>query len=150
MERGYETEVHTQRVGAVLFNRFVGSNHVALGLGHANPSPSEIFLRQHSCFLKGNQYAFFAHFQALAFARLAVRGHRQNLALILQCCKWLTNLNIAGVEQDLRPESGVQQVHNRMLGSADIAVNRHPIINFLRVPGVLKVVGIAEAQEVPR
>src|SRR5690606_17812544 len=49
----------------------------------------------------------------------------------------------------LGPEAGVQQVHHGVLGTADVIVDRQPILNTFSIKCPLVVVRVGKAQEVP-
>ena len=54
-----------------------------------------------------------------------------------------------GVPQGLGPEAGVEQVHDAVLGAADVEVHRHPAPDGIEVKGLVVLVRAAEAQKIP-
>ena len=73
----------------------------------------------------------------------------QNHALIYEAIKWFGGLQMASVEQHLVPEPSVQQVQHRVLGTADVQVDGHPLLFKFRIDEDGVVFRIDEAQVVP-
>ncbi len=51
--------------------------------------------------------------------------------------------------QNVLPESGIEKVERRVLGAADVQIDRHPVGLVLRIPGNVIPVWADEAQVVP-
>ena len=73
----------------------------------------------------------------------------QDQALVDELLERLRLGDMAQVEHDLVPETGIEQMQDRMLGAADVEIDRHPIFLGFLGPGLLLVVRIQETQEVP-
>jgi hypothetical protein len=109
-----------------------------------------VFGRQRGRFLKGDQYAIFANVQPLIFPRASEGSEGKNLPLVFQPCKRFLDGHEAGIEEHLGPESCVEQMHDGVFGTADIAVHWHPILRGVKAPRLFVVCRVAEPEEVPR
>jgi len=67
----------------------------------------------------------------------------------LQALERLVRRHEAEIVEDLVPETRVEQVQDRVLGAAEVEVDRQPVAFPVRVPGPLPVARIDEAQVVP-
>ena len=82
----------------------------------------------------------------LIFSLFVAEDH----ALVHQLLERLLRRHDADVVQHLVPEPRIQQVQHRMLGAADVQVDRQPfLLHLLRIDSSLVVVRIDEAQVVP-
>ena len=79
----------------------------------------------------------------------SVLNFSQDHPLIDQPLEWLGRADQAAIEEDFVPESAVEQVQYRVLGAANVKVNRHPVLLFFRVPGLIGVPGVQIPQIVP-
>ncbi len=135
LERGDEQLESAQRVCAVLVNRFVGGDDVAFRFAHPHPLPREFVFGKGFGLGETDEDAVFADIQALPFARLAIGGLGEDLPLVEEAGERFLHRNESGIEQHFGPEAGIEKVHDRVLGAADIAVHRHPALEAFWAPG---------------
>ena len=65
----------------------------------------------------------------------------QDHALVDQLLKRLRRRHVAAIEQHLVPEARVEQVQHRMLGAADVEIDRQPVFRFVGSQNALSLFG---------
>ncbi len=57
--------------------------------------------------------------------------------------------NQSAIKKDFVPKTGVEEVKNRVLDTADVEVNRHPIVFFILRPRFVIVLRIDKTKVIP-
>ena len=69
--------------------------------------------------------------------------------LIEEAGEWFVIVNDAHVTQCFDEETGIEQMHHGMLGTAGIDIDRHPLLELFLAEGLFVIVRIAVAEEIP-
>ena len=137
------------RIGAVIGNDVFGVDDVLLRLGHLDDLAD---LHRQAIGLQRRAIAAALDFGGaeIDFARaiLAAVGLVRDHALREEAGERLLHLDRADMRQCARPETGVEQVQDRVFDPADILLHRQPLRHF---GGIKRLVGrlAGKAQEIP-
>ena len=124
----------------------VGRHHVAQRLGHLGHDLGELLAG-----LLVEEAAVAFHHEGrrdLGLAGIEV-GVGEDHALVVELVERLATADEAQIEQDLVPESAVQEVQHRVLGAADVEIDRKPVLLDRGVDEAFLVLRVCVAQVVP-
>ena len=124
LQRPHEHFIEPQRIGSILFDDSLRIDHILQRLGHLGNNPlkglSGLNMLGHSLGILLDQID---RDQCTA---LVFKCVRKDHPLIDEFLKRFGLRNISSIVQDLMPKPRIQQMKDRMFGSTDVKIDRHP------------------------
>ena len=146
IERAHEHFVQAKAIGTVVAHDVIGVHDVLEGLTHLRHNLLELDV---GTLLEELAVLFFDFVSRDLGASGIFVSEGKNHALVEELLERFVGRDETEVEQDLVPETAVEQVEHGVFGTAHIEVHRHPVLfEFLREESVA-VAGVDVAQVIP-